>query len=314
MKFYGRGLAILVISWGALGSAVQANWISTLNSVAGADGISYWNLQESSGDTAADAWTTGFDGANHGTISGIGGTGVTVGAAGPRPSDGFAGFSPTNNALAFGGNASQLLQMASGHFAGKTELTMLMWFTSTTSSGSDRVLGGLYDKTVGAADRYAFLLNSRSSPLRAGARVWNGASEIGNTYTTSALSNRDGDWHFAVLTMEAEGADKQVRIYFDGAEVLAPLITGGGALGLPPRQTSTASTAALTFGNDLGDTARALVGRLDEIAFINRSLTAGEVGQLWQSALVPEPNSFALMSFAMIAGVAVIRRRRIRAS
>jgi hypothetical protein len=179
----------------------------------------------------------------------------------------------------------------SASFEGVPSLSLTLWFTSTTSSGSDRVLGGLYDRNTENTDRYGFLLNSRSSPVRGGVRVWNGISESGGLFTTPALSNRDGDWHFAVLTMTADAdspADKRVRIYYDGAEALSSVIGGGGPLGLGPRHSSGAD-GVLTFGNDLGATNnRALVGSLDEIAFIGRALTGAEVAELWNAALGPQ--------------------------
>src|SRR5262245_41343218 len=101
--------------WGVAGylavtaSVASAGYTEALDTIAGAHKVSYWNLQETEG-LAADAWTTGtFDATNDGTFSG---TGYTRGAAGPRPSDGFAGFSSSNNAVAFTGDTSQLLKMA----------------------------------------------------------------------------------------------------------------------------------------------------------------------------------------------------------
>jgi hypothetical protein len=176
----------------------------------------------------------------------------------------------------------------SASFEGVQSLSLLLWFTST-GGGSDRVIGGLHDSNSANTDRYGFLLNSRSSPMRAGTRLWDGLSEYGGLFTTPALDNRDGDWHFAVLTMATDiddAANKRVRIYFDGAEALSSSIAGGGTLGLVPRHTSGAD-GVLTFGNDLGATNRALIGSIDEIAFIGRALTAGEVTDLWNAALTP---------------------------
>jgi hypothetical protein len=146
MRVFGRVLAIgLAVGLGAC-SFAQAGWIDSLEAVAGSDKVSYWGLEESSGSTAADSWTTGtFDGTNNGTYSG---TGFTVGAAGPRPSDGFLGLSSSNKAVSFTGTTSQLLQMAdSASYLGKQSLTLLMFYKIPTGTGgADRILGGLHDK------------------------------------------------------------------------------------------------------------------------------------------------------------------------
>jgi hypothetical protein len=279
--------------WAVAASVASAGYIEVLNTVAGADKVSYWNLQETDG-AAADAWTTGtLDGANDGTFSG---TGYTRGVAGPRPSDGFLGFSASNKAVNFTGTTSQLLQMAdSASFAGKQSLTLLMFCNIPTgTTGNDRVMGGLYDKTVGGSSRYGFLLNSRlptGTAMRGGVRVWDGAAESGGLFDAVGFGGRDSTWHFVALTMNDQGADKLVSIYFDGALKFSNIIANGATLGLAPRHTS-AANGVLTFGTDLGDTNRFLVGSLDEIAFIGRALTGEEVTGLWNAARSSHPGDF----------------------
>jgi hypothetical protein len=271
-------------------SVASAGYIETLDAIAGADKVSYWGLEESSGLAAADGWTTGtFDGTNDGTFSG---TGYTRGVAGPRPSDGFLGFDSSNKAVNFTGNASQLLQMAdSTSFAGRPSLTLLMFYKIPTgTTGNDRVLGGLYDKTVGASSRYGFLLDSRlpsGTAMRGGVRVWDGAAESGGLFDAVGFGGRDSTWHFAALTMNDQGGDKLVSIYVDGGLKFSNTIAGGATLGLGPRHTGS-TTGVLTFGNDLADTNRFLVGSMDEIAFIGRALTGGEVANLWNAAQGPQ--------------------------
>ena len=69
---------VLVIA--VLCSIANAGYVSTLRGMAGL--ISHWDLNETTGTTAAD-WQTSplVDGNNTGTYSGT----VTLGAAGPRP-------------------------------------------------------------------------------------------------------------------------------------------------------------------------------------------------------------------------------------
>jgi hypothetical protein len=301
----------LAVGLGAICNFAQAAWIDSLEAVAGSDKVSYWGLEESSGSTAADGWTTGtFDGTNNGTYSG---TGVTVGAAGPRPSDGFLGFSSSNKGVSFTGTTSQLLQMAdSASYLAKSSLTLLMFYKIPTgTTGNDRILGGLHDKVSANSSRYGFLLDSRSTAVRGAARVWDGSAELGGLFDATGFEDRDSAWHFVALTMNDQGLDKLVSVYFDGVLKTSGTIVGGATLGLAPRHTSTAANGVLAFGNDMGDTARNLVGSLDEIAFIGRSLSAGEIGQLYEAALIPEPASIAMVGIGGLIGLAVIGSRRV---
>ena len=78
-----------------------------------------------------------------------------------------------------------------------------------------------------------------------------------------------------------------------------------------------ASTGVLAFGADLGDLSRLFNGRMDEISFIGRRLSDGEVGDLYDAAFlpvtstVPEPSTVALGGAVLMAGLAL--RRRFRA-
>jgi hypothetical protein len=204
----------------------------------------------------------------------------------------------------------------SASFAGKQSLTMLMFYKITTgTTGNDRVLGGLHDKTVGGSNRYGFLLDSRlpsGGAMRGGVRVWDGAAELGGLFDAAGFGGRDSTWHFVALTMSDQGSDKLVSVYFDGALATSGTIAGGAGDGLAPRHTSTAATGVLAFGADMGDTGRSLVGSLDEIAFIGRALTGNEVTQLWNAALVPEPASIVMVGIGGIVGLTVVRRWRQR--
>ena len=73
-------LAVVVLATsGAVGGRASADYISTLNTLAGPDRISLWRLGETSGSSAVDDWGAGtLDNANTGTYNG-----VVSGAAGP---------------------------------------------------------------------------------------------------------------------------------------------------------------------------------------------------------------------------------------
>jgi hypothetical protein len=198
-------------------------------------------------------------------------------------------------------------------FVGLENLTVLMFVKlDPSATGTDRFLGGIHATT--GSNRYAFSLISRTTAIRGGVRVWDGSAELGGLADAAGGAFRDNVWHFVALTMENNGADKLVKMYIDGverAQALSP-IAGAGGDGLAPRVTTDA-TGALSFGNDLGDSARWLRGSLDEIAFINGALSASQIGELWTAAVVPEPSSFALLTVFGLSGLVRLQRRRAMA-
>lgn len=323
-----------LITSAALGFSAQASYITTLNNIAGADRISHWNLNETIGTTAADSWGVGtLDGANDGTYSGIG-NGVNLGAAGPSSADGFAGFGPSNNAVEFTGTSSQLLQMANAaSFDGVQELTMMLWFNIPSSIADvdsiQRFYGGIHSNGSDGetAGRYGFAINagrtdaggqgiSQKGRPRAFVRLNDTNDPDLELVLDSTLSGvaapspptnyRDGNWHFLVMTMYDDGTDKTMDVYVDNNLRFTETLAGAAGEDLSVRHTS-GTAGVLAFGLDLGDTNRRFLGRMDEITFIGRGLTAGEVGALYTAAQVPEPSTVALLGLA-VAGVAFRRR------
>lgn len=320
---YCKVVAALAVGFFIASRDAQANYIHTLNTISGADKISYWGLNEALGTNAADAWV-GIDGLNNGTVSGLG---ASLGNAGPRPSDGFFGFSNTNNAIGFTGTTTQLLQMANAaSFHGQQALTLTMWFNIPTGSATQMYYGGLSDSTFAASGRYGFGFNSNTN-IRGFIRVRD--AEVGPPavleLTTDSGQNgvqssiapanyRNGDWHFLALTMGDNGLNKEMKIYVDGTLKFTGSIANGAGEGLSARVTSDA-TGVLAFGRDLGDNGdpvgRSFIGRMDEIAFIGRALSSTDIQELYQSAFtpVPEPSSMLLVCSGGLVALAVRRRR-----
>src|SRR5690606_30990555 len=109
--------------------------------------VSHWGMSETSGTTVADSIVTdAIDGNNPGSFA-LGG-GASLGAAGPRPSDGFAGMSAGNTAIDFSGVAGQRLDMNPAGYTGTGGLTsasLATWFRLTAPSTASRHnhIGGL---------------------------------------------------------------------------------------------------------------------------------------------------------------------------
>jgi hypothetical protein len=325
--------AVVLATGGLVGGRASADYIATLNTIAGPDRISLWRLGETSGNTAADSWGAGtLDGANVGTYTDVG-----LGAAGPSSATGHIGFGDTNNAIQFTGAATQLLQMAdAASFDGVGALTMTLWFNIpsnlATNDPVQRYFGGLSDSTNLASGRYGFAFNSGAAGANSNSARVRGFVRLGdtndvNTELTSDSGNggvlapsgpsnyRDGNWHMLTMTMGDNGADKEFEIYVDGLSRFTGSLAGGAGMDLATRHTG-ASTGVLAFGADLGDLSRLFNGHMDEISFIGRRLSDGEVGDLYASAFlpvvpapsIPEPSTVALGGLALL-GALVVRRR-----
>lgn len=315
-----RGAALWAVVI-ALGSALQtrvaeASYVSTLNSLGGL--ISHWGMEELSGTTVADAVTgDAVDGDNPGSFSG--GAGVTLNAAGPRPSDGFDGFSSSNSAIDFAGTAGQRLDMNPSGYTGAsglTEATLTMWFRMTGTDTTTHVhLGGLEDEADGVDGRYALVLNhyptrtdttssSANGGLRAFGRTGNPTEtgySTGYSSTPTQTTYWDSTWHLAVATLAQDGTDKVLSLYVDGDLVKTDTETAAATDALSLRD-------ALTFGEDAGDDERLMIGQLDEIAFLDHAISESQVQTLYNSALVPEPATCMLLTIGAL-GVAGLRRR-----
>ena len=100
---------------------LKAGYVRMLTRMSGL--VSYWNLNEIGGTTAADSVPGDvLDGNNIGTYFG---SGVTLGEAGPRPANGFLGFGVDNRAPCFSDDVNSRLQMVAHHVSvSYTHLTL----------------------------------------------------------------------------------------------------------------------------------------------------------------------------------------------
>ncbi|MBN2024658.1 MAG: PEP-CTERM sorting domain-containing protein [Pirellulales bacterium] len=289
----GLTAAVLVIV--ACGGTAQAEYVSTLTGMSGL--VSYWNLNETSGATAADSIAgDALDGDNPGTYSG---TGVTLGAAGPRPSDGFLGFSPTNNSASFADDQNTKLQMAEHlAYAGAKDLSLVTWvrFPSVPTSSSDRrTVGGLQRDTD--SSRYIFA-TALYNPTPAGLQGFMRRGDGSGADFTRYLGDVDA-WHMWVLTLE-DG--QTAKCYLDG-DLKETYTFADNTYGLD-------TATGLVFGADIRVSAnRPWKGELDEIAMFSRAISDTEVAALYRAAVVPEPGTLALVVLGTLCLAALGRRR-----
>ena len=252
--------------------------------------ISHWDMNETSGSTAADSVTSDLiDGNNLGTYSG---TGFTLGAAGPRPSEGWDGFDASNYAPEFIKTPDQKLEMfnVSG-YSGMTDLTMLGWMKVTDPSydSLSNAFGGL-QKSSGATYNYA--INSFANNSLGGfvSRDDGGAGSSLNLSQPPKPASV-GQWRFVAMTYEGGTTSK---MYVDAVEVDTD---SGATLGL-------FASDAMVFGNDINNGARALHGQLDELAVFNRALSTTEIAKLFSAAggtVIGPPGSNSSAPFAQTA-------------
>jgi len=286
-------VAALVLA-GTSGIA-RADYVTTLTGMSGL--VSYWNLNEAEGTTAADLITSDLvDGNNVGTYTG---TGVTLGVAGPGPSDGFLGFSAGNKAASFSDDKNTKLQMAvHSVYEGQKDLSLVTWlkFPSIPTSSSDRrAVGGLQRI---ASNRYTFataLYNPTPDGLQGFVRRSDGVTET--SWTFERQPSTINTWHMWVLTI-ANG--QVVKCYLDGD--LKEEHDFGDSAGL-------ATIGGLIFGNDIDVSAnRPWKGELDEIAMFNRAISESEVAGLYTAAAIPEPSTLVLLVLGAL-GLLALRRR-----
>lgn len=216
--------------------------------------IAYWKLNETSGSKFADS-IQHLDGTLNAT--------VTTGVAGPRPA--FAtGFGTTNTAFAYNGATSDSTAPALNTTA-KT-MTLTAWFnpaiaqidltgilfcrgTLTSAAGIDFAVGGNMGYTWNARD---------------------------TTYNwDSGLTPTIGAWNFVALVIEPN----QATIYLDAGNGLVSSVNADVV------HNPEVFDAVLHIGTDpIGN--RLFQGSIDEVAIFGHALSADEVGNLRNAAIL----------------------------
>ncbi|MBN2210351.1 MAG: FecR domain-containing protein [Sedimentisphaerales bacterium] len=251
--------------------AIEADYVRTLTRTPGL--VSYWNLNETSGITVADLIPgDAVDGDNPGTYYGAG---VTLGVAGPRPTDGFGGFSADNCAPEFSDDVNTRLQMAVHNvYAEQKDISLIVWvkYPDIPASFDDRrAIGGLQRNMVD--NRYVFATALYNPPV--GLQAFVKRSDDSKQEFSTRYPGDVNIWHMWIITLES---GRIFQCYLDG-KLMETCSFETDSLGLYPPD-------GLIFGNDIRVSEnRPWKGGLDEIAVFNRAISETEIQSLWDVAL-----------------------------
>lgn len=267
----------------------------------------YWDLEETTGTTAADQATArpAASGAltplNNGTY-----VNATLGQFGPRPSDGFAAMEPesrtpsANNAPSFVTvndqiGAVEYTSLATAAGVGTGQYTMQAWFNSSAAY-NNKALSYFLSRGVGTGTTANTELRDSiavgGNAIASGKLVYyqGGSNGIIGTGTTTLNANT---WYHAAMVRNGDA----VTVYLNGNQEFstnAPWLGGTG-----DRFTAANRTDYPAFESMAGNVGLGIEGRVDEVAVWDRALSASEVSALYTSA-VPEPASAGLLATGLL--------------
>ena len=162
----------------------------------------YWKLDESSGTTAADS-----------SGNGRAGTYNPNAAAFTRGIVGALTTETPNLAVTLNGTTACINTASSAAMNAPTQLTEVVWFKTTSSTGG-KLLGFEMPQTgvavAGSGGTY-----DRHLYIDGGGKVWFGVYNAGYFTVGSPTSLNDGAWHMAAASMGTGG----MTLYIDGAAV-----------------------------------------------------------------------------------------------
>lgn len=201
----------------------------------------YYRLDETAGNTAADASVF----ASPGTYSGT----VTQGVPGALPGG-------TDTAAGFDGSSGLVSSQKS--YDNPSTYSLELWFNTTTNRGGKLI--GFGDQATGTSnnyDRHVYMQDD-------GKLVFGTWTGTGNIITTPAAYN-DGKWHHMVATQSGAG----MVLYLDGVQV-----------GTNPQTGAQAYTGYWRIGGDTtwGSSSPYFAGSIDEAAVYPTALSAATVG------------------------------------
>jgi len=266
--------------------------------------VIYWNLDETSGPSAADL----VGGDNPGTYYGA----LSQGNAGPRPGEGFGNMDPGNRAPAWTGNtqAVEYTELYTTAGVDRTAYSAQVWFNSSSaflSKALSYVLGRGNGYSAGEDLRdQVFVGGNYHTVLPNKLGFLNGRSSDGGFHLYGTRTLQKDTWYHLVLVRD-DSQTENIKIYLNGE-----LEIHGTAPWLDISSNPAGVGDYLSTGNRSDFHATdwlGLEGRWDEVAVWDRALSAEEAARLFAFA-VPEPTSVAVWALALAGWVLFGRRRK----
>ncbi len=303
----GLNTAGILLAGALFGMSSATAQASTYSTAVQADHpLSYFQFGEASG-APGSAINTGVTSTNAGSL-GTDGTyqnsNAKVGSGIPTAL--FPGMTGDNNSIALAGNGS-ITGSDTGLPTGSAARTVTGWvnFSNDGTHYGDIFSYGTNGTGINPDGEKIFTLvpgqigDTNTNPNGNGNF---GFSQYGDGIGTTAAYN-DSTWHFVAFTLTpTDSTHANYVLYVDGAAV----VTNAGVAGKPKNMlTQTVGTGTYYLGTD--DLNFGYNGQLAQEAVFGTALNAGQISDLYQAALVPEPASVALASFAALG--LLVRRR-----
>jgi hypothetical protein len=266
--------------------------------------VAYWRLET---NDAPPVDSSAAGGSQNGIYQDIGAH--SLAQPGPRPTDlvngqPLVGFSADNKAINFRGNAGGGNDVALFADDGSLNMSAGLKFSLEAwvkGDPADQDQGGaiLAKGTGGGGEQFALDLVNGAYRFF----LWNGGAPNTPTVLQSAVQP-DGSWQHVVGVFDSSQA--LMKLYVNGQEVgtqvpPATIINNSEPVGIGARRNQNSANYDLNFG-----------GSIDEVAIYSYALSAQQVQEHFQAALVPEPSSVALAAIGLAVGAFAVARRRCR--
>jgi len=300
-------LTALALAYISAGFAVSASGGVYEATVLSDNPVGYWQLNET---PPPDSPTRNFKqavnlgSAGTGAIDGFYDFGLTpgstYGAVGPRP-PALPGMDAGNNAPHLDGTDDIVYVADQNPYDIAGELTIEGWIHPDDLGGQRAILGKYM---MQGNQRSYLLLLEEGNPRLVISPDGTFGSAVGDVTAPGPVPT--GTWTHVAGTFKP---DDFMRLYVNGEQVAE--ITEG-AEGVPSQIFTTGQAVRIGyFGSVPPENFKGFFdGRLDEIALYDRALSAAEIRQHYQSALVPEPATLLIWSLLAGLGIGVGWRRK----
>jgi hypothetical protein len=268
--------------------------------------VAYWRLETNNTPPTDTADAPGFPqfGAQNGIYQDI--SPQSLAQPGPRPTDTvngqpLLGFAADNKAINFQGNRAGGNDVAL--FADDGNLNMSLgatfsleaWVKGTPAQDQGGAI--LAKGTGGGGEQFAIDLVNGAYRFF----LWNGGTPNVPTVLQSSVQP-DGSWQHVVGVFDS--AEGLMKLYVNSQEVGSttppPMIVNNSEpVGIGARRNQGSNNYDLNFD-----------GLIDEVAIYSYPLSAQQIQEHFQAALIPEPSSAAVAVLGIVAALFAVRRHR----